>query len=95
MCEDNFNLYQKELTLESFEQNYCKTIDKIYEDFGASKKIYQLSFCEKTINFPLDDTPLQDDYTPSKWQRKLTKLQKNPKAFFRDFIAKKIKGKIN
>lgn len=94
MCEDNFNLYQKELTLESFEQNYCKTIDKIYEHFGVSKKIYQLSFCEKTRNFPLDDAPLQDDYTPSKWQRKLTKLQKNPKAFFRDFIAKKIKGKI-
>ncbi len=51
MQSDNIKLYKKHLSLNSFQDNYCNTIDKIYKDFDISEKIYNISYCDKTSLF--------------------------------------------
>ncbi|WP_257936702.1 glycosyltransferase, family 4 [Campylobacter lari] len=51
MQDDNIKLYKKCLSLNSFQENYCGTIDNIYRDFGISEKIYNISYCDKTAVF--------------------------------------------
>ncbi len=54
MQNDNLNLYKKCLSLNSFQENYCNTIDNIYRDFGISKKMYSISYCDKASVFSLN-----------------------------------------
>lgn len=52
MGQENRKLYDTELNLESFQKNYCNTIDEIYDYFKISSNSY--SFADKTHLFPLE-----------------------------------------
>ncbi|OCR15153.1 glycosyltransferase family 4 protein [Helicobacter pullorum] len=60
MGQENFELYEQELTLKRFQENYCQTIDQIYNDFKINSKIYSLSFCDKKSLFPLKNKPKKE-----------------------------------
>ncbi|MBX7491548.1 glycosyltransferase [Helicobacter turcicus] len=91
MSENNFNLYQRELTLEKFQKNYCETIDKIYQDFGISEKIYALSFSAKDHLFSLAKKEINANFAQTSKFKKLKKLFTKPHLFFIDFFKKRLK----
>ncbi|MCE7150705.1 glycosyltransferase family 4 protein [Campylobacter coli] len=63
MQNDNLNLYKKCLSLNSFQENYCNTIDNIYRDFGISKKMYSISYCDKASVFSLNADNKKEFFT--------------------------------
>lgn len=124
LSNENRNFYESYLSLKNFQENYCSTIDNIYNYFEISDKYCSLSYCDKITSYPVANTSsvslanaatvsqvkqhstnnievdknlpkLSDQKVSSKiispTRRKLRKLVKNPKLYFKDLVLKRLK----
>ena len=89
MQDDNFKLYKKYLSPNSFQENYCSIIDSIYRDFGISKKMYNISYCDKTSVFLTNADSKEEFLIQEELKVKsleiVKKVESKQEAFYRKF----------
>lgn len=98
MGRDNFEAYNKLLTLSHFEKGYSKAVDAMYHEFYNNRQIHKISYCNmdiaQQVNFVNINTNDKSkinmvNQKNNIFYKKIKKLIRNPKLFIQDFMYKR------